>query len=136
MIRIERFMAFIQKPDGDSGCWLWTGAVKKGYGQYGREGGAHRVAYRHFCGPIPEGLEIDHLCRQQRCVNPNHLEPVTHLENMRRYAATITHCKRGHEFTEANTYRLQNRRLCRACSRIRSSEYAARKRARLSGVTA
>lgn len=74
-----------------SGCWLWQGHLDRhGYGTIcidGRTSGAHRVAYAAWRGPIPVGLEIDHLCREPRCVNPEHLEPVTRLENMRRRAA-------------------------------------------------
>lgn len=74
-------------------CWLWTGAVNaQGYGELGRgrhdEGNvlAHCAAYELLVGLVPEGLELDHLCRVRRCVNTNHLEPVTHRENMRRAA--------------------------------------------------
>lgn len=72
-------------------CWIWQGLKTKGYGHIRRPYStkAHRYAWTLAHGPIPEGLEIDHLCRQKACVNPDHLEPVTHLENMRRhYRAT------------------------------------------------
>ena len=69
-------------------CWRWTGTRdRSGYGQMkyqGRRPGAHRVSYELFVGPVPEGLELDHLCRSPECVRPDHLEPVTHAENMRR----------------------------------------------------
>lgn len=69
-------------------CWLWTASLStNGYGQftpYGRTVPAHRFSYETFVGPIPPRLEIDHLCGVRRCVNPDHLEPVTHHENMRR----------------------------------------------------
>jgi hypothetical protein len=108
------------------GCWLWQGSKnKQGYGQMwlaGRHMGAHRAAYILFVGPIPEGLFIDHLCGVPACVNPRHLEPVTNRENLLRGPgpagrhARQTHCKRGHEFTLANT-RISKRgeRICRAC---------------------
>lgn len=84
----ERFWSKVVEIDGDGSCWLWTAAKSgKGYGCVvidRRRYPAHRVAYEMFVGPIPEGLEIDHLCRVRNCVNPAHLEPVTHAENVRR----------------------------------------------------
>lgn len=75
-------------PEPNTGCWLWLGGhTPAGYGQIwysGRQGYAHRFAYELFRGPIPSGYDIDHLCRQRACVNPAHLEPVTHLVNVRR----------------------------------------------------
>lgn len=71
-------------------CWEWTGGRDgNGYGRIrvgGRQQGAHRISYELFVGPVPTGLELDHLCRLRHCVNPGHLEPVTHAENMRRGA--------------------------------------------------
>lgn len=108
----------------ESGCWLWTGSVDgPGYGKISADGvliGAHRVAYQLFVGPIPAGLHLDHLCRVRACVNPAHLEPVTHRENTRRGGpynarAQQTHCKRGHPFDEDNTYLWRRSRHCRAC---------------------
>lgn len=81
--RIRRFSI-----EADSGCWEWQLAVNKiGYGIIGVNGGskfAHRMSYLSIKGPIPEGLELDHLCCNKRCVNPDHLEPVTRSENVRR----------------------------------------------------
>jgi len=106
-------------------CWLWTGGTTTaGYGLVGRGGRgngmvlAHRVMYESVHGTIPDGLEIDHLCRVIRCVNPDHLEAVTHQVNINRgITATKTYCKHGHEFTSANTYIKSNGcRQCRECS--------------------
>lgn len=124
-------------PEPNSGCWLWMGNIgKAGYGTIFdvKVRRAHRVAYELFKGPIPDGLVLDHLCRVRCCVNPDHLEPVTDRENIKRGLATIsaaqvaawakklarTHCKWGHEFTEENTSRRDNYRLCRACKKLRN----------------
>ena len=124
----DRFWSRVDKTDG---CWLWTGAlVTGGYGSIGlgqrRNGLAHRVSYELHVGPIPNGLQIDHLCRVRRCVNPAHLDVVTIRENVlrgegitARYARK-THCAHGHEFTEENTRRTRtNGRVCRTCERNR-----------------
>ena len=85
---------FWEKVDKSGDCWLWTGAITNGYGVI-HSGAthvfAHRAAYEMSVQPIPEGLVIDHLCRVPRCVNPSHLEAVTHAENVRRGNA----CLRG-----------------------------------------
>ena len=109
-------------------CWLWRGHVKPtGYGQfYGQP--AHRRVYEAIIGPIPAGLHLDHLCEVLVCVNPAHLEPVTHRENMRRRNAKVTHCKQGHEFTPENTYQMPSgSRRCRACNRAAASRYRSTK---------
>jgi hypothetical protein len=113
-----------------AGCIVWTGAVDKlGYGRIGMQGKsklAHRISYQHYVGEIPVGLELDHLCRNPSCINPNHLEPVTRkvntdrglcAETHRKRFAAMTHCKRGHEFTVENTYfhPTHNRRQCKIC---------------------
>lgn len=128
---------------GAEGCWEWVASLDgNGYGQI-NEGGrgrplpAHRVVYEMVRGPIPEGLYVDHLCRNPRCVKPSHLEPVTHAENVRRgraglrrslQTAAMTHCKWGHEFTPENTYVGRNangnpRRVCRRCRADRQLQY-------------
>lgn len=104
-------------------CWLWTASADPlGYGHVYLNGAprlAHRVVYEFLVAPIDAGLDLDHLCRNPRCVNPAHLEPVTHAENMRR--TRKTHCSRGHEYTPGNTYTYQNKRgrECRICQHLR-----------------
>ena len=128
-----RFWRFVDK-GGE--CWLWTGSIQRGgYGMFlerpGKSVVAHRFAYRLLVGPVPEGLQLDHLCRVRNCVRPDHLEPVTARENTMRglgFAsanARKTHCKRGHEFTPENTRILTSgSRLCRACRRLREGRAA------------
>lgn len=73
-------------------CWEWLGYTHKGYGQIdiaGRTRVVHEVMFEHFVGPVPEGLELDHVCRNRRCANPNHLEVITHQENVRRGASGV-----------------------------------------------
>lgn len=122
-------------PEPNTGCWLWLRSLASGgYGQTTtgwrtRSGQrsevlAHRVSYILLCGPIPEDMHIDHLCRQRTCVNPDHMEVVTLGENVLRgdglsaRAARRTHCNYGHEFTPENTYHpKRGGRACRQCFR-------------------
>ena len=119
---IERLMQSVS-PEPNSGCWLWMGYVTKG--GYGRTKVASQITYAHRAvfeaikGPIPEGLHLDHLCRVQCCVNPQHLEPVTQVENNWRKNLAVTHCPAGHPYDLENTYWLNGYRSCRACHRIR-----------------
>ena len=119
-----------------SGCWLWTGKkTDKGYGAIRNNKktlAAHRVSYELHCGPIPDGKEIDHLCRVRHCVNPAHLEPVIHHVNVLRgeagkRQASLTHCKQGHPFDKSNTtIRPDGSRGCRICRREAGKRYASR----------
>lgn len=120
-------------------CWPWPGAVdRQGYGKATlnmKQTTAHRVVYQRLVGPIPAGLQLDHLCRNPPCVNPAHLEPVTAWENTLRSPiapsalnSKKTHCKHGHEFTEENTYRYKTFRYCRTCSRLSRARARARLR--------
>lgn len=103
----------------EKGCWYYTGARTLGYGRLWKDGQqdyAHRIAYELFVGPIPKGLEIDHLCRNRGCVNPAHLEAVPRKINA--YRRHLDICKNGHKYDEANTRTSANgRRVCRACAR-------------------
>lgn len=131
---IERFVEKVVV--APSGCHEWTAyRGNGGYGRFyldGRGALAHRWAYEHYRGPIPEGLQIDHLCRNRRCVNPDHLEPVTASENVLRgsvreaaqaRSARITHCPKGHEYTEENTYMTGGGRSCWTCKRANRRQH-------------
>lgn len=103
-----------------SSCWYWAKAPNKaGYGTHWVEGKvyrAHRFVYEALVGEIPEGLVLDHLCKNKLCVNPDHLEAVTQKVNMERgLHAQKTHCPHGHEYTPENTYLYDNRRTCKTC---------------------
>ena len=113
----------------EDGCWEWRRTRNRnGYGQIGVGGKtkvAHRVAYELAIGPIADGLQLDHLCRNRACINPAHLEPVTQSENIMRGSgfppqlASRTHCLNGHELHEGNIYRQPGRpahqRSCLTC---------------------
>lgn len=115
--------------DRTDSCWVWQGQTVKRYGKYaGRV--VHRRFYEVLVGPIPTGLEIDHLCRNTLCVNPLHLEPVTRAENARRRNVLYTHCRHGHEFTPTNTCLDRvGHRSCRTCRTECKRRSVAKKRA-------
>ena len=124
----ERFWSNVDK---STDCWMWIAAKNdRGYGQFTSRMEphntiyAHRVAYELQHGSIPEGLELDHLCRHPACVNPDHLEAVSHVVNCRRGSRPMqTHCKHGHEFTPENTYVKPNgHRFCKECKRTRDRD--------------
>lgn len=124
----------LPQPVGE--CWEWEGKVSgSGYAHIRIGGGNHVYLHRHLyeqeVGPISEGLEPDHLCNNTRCVNWNHLEPVTRQENLlRRYQRRPlpTHCRRGHEFTPENTYTTLTQRSCRTCKAEVKRAYKRRER--------
>ncbi|MFE5301833.1 HNH endonuclease signature motif containing protein [Streptomyces sp. NPDC056632] len=134
----DRCLSRVTKTDT---CWLWSGTLTKdgcGSFRFGLTNAAHRASYLLFVGPIPEGLQVDHVChnwdetcaggdtcRHRRCVNPAHLEAVTKRDNVLRgktiaaIAAAKTHCPEGHPYDEANTIfrNSDGARVCRACRR-------------------
>ena len=123
---LERFLLQIRPTEAS--CWEWAGNINvQGYGRITSVVSAHRFSYQYFVGCIPADLVIDHLCRNTKCVNPDHLETVTPRENLLRgvHPLVVIHhsgtCARGHEFNEENIYfRLDRpgRWNCRACRRL------------------
>lgn len=120
----ERFWERVDQTDD---CWLWTGKRHSlGYARFwvnGQREFVHRYAYELLVGSIPDSLEIDHLCRVRHCVNPDHLEAVTHKENLRRAPNQVTtvnarkeRCIRGHEFSGRDK---RGWRVCNKCIAIR-----------------
>ena len=121
-----------RRVDAANGCWVFTGALRNGYGAICVEGSTlytHRYAYERLTGPIPDGLVLDHLCRNRACFNPDHLEPVTQRENClrgERAGERVTACKRNHVYTPENTYRNPDGyRVCRTCKRERGRQRSA-----------
>lgn len=135
--RVASFEAKYRKGRLPHSCWKWLASARGRYGQFTGSSGrmqAHRWAYEHYVGPIPDGAVIDHLCRNRLCVNPDHLEPVTNRENLMRGQgitaknARKTHCLLGHEFTPENTYvsagrKDRSRRMCKACHYLHDKKW-------------
>lgn len=133
----------LRRVDAEGPCWEWTGALNGDeYGVVGRgrqgEGNVlvHRAVWTLLVGEIPHGLDLDHLCRNPRCCNPDHLEPVTRKENVARgarrpgYRRDVPTCARGHAWTAENTKQLLTQRKCRACIREDSRAKYARDKGR------
>lgn len=127
----------VEKIEG--GCWQWTHPLERnGYARLWvnrKNVGAHRFSYEYHVGPIPEGLEIDHLCRNKACVNPEHLEPVTTQENVRRMVAHRTpyqhlrdSCPNDHPYDEENTIHTATGRQCKTCKADANRAYYERNR--------
>ena len=121
---VERFWSKVDLDD-PADCWIWDAALQTaGYGNVWIEGTnhtAHKVAWVWEYGPVPDGLQLDHLCRNRRCVRPDHLEPVTSRENSHRSPLTLnyinaakTHCPKGHDYA-TNADERNGKRYCKAC---------------------
>ena len=132
-----RFFAKVLKTDS---CWFWTAAKKDGYGAFrvnGKTHRAHKWIYEKLRGKVSDGLELDHLCGHRNCVNIDHLEEVTHTENLRRAPigkralrkVIRTHCPSGHAYIKSNTYILPStgERRCRICLRKATERWKAKK---------
>ncbi|KKM73271.1 hypothetical protein LCGC14_1412210 [marine sediment metagenome] len=137
--KILRFWEKVETSPDD--CWVWTGAkYPGGYGCFwdGKKSVlSHRFYWEQINGVIPKGLELDHLCRNPACVNPQHIEAVTHRENvlrgrspeiMRQHQLSKTHCLRGHPYDDENTHirPANGERVCRACQALAKKRWRAR----------
>jgi hypothetical protein len=130
----QQFLFFRAIPEPNSGCWLWTGSIDRdGYGKF-RGALAHRLSFQAFKGTPPNNLTLDHLCRVTSCINPDHLEPVSHKINVLRGMsfsaenARRISCIHGHPFSGDNLYiKSTGKRCCRACWRRRAAAFKARK---------
>jgi hypothetical protein len=140
---IERFFGKIDLRRDPRGCWRWTDVTRNGYGRFqikGKKVTAHRYSYELIVGAIPEGLDLDHICRVRECVNPEHLEPKTRRQNLlaegsqssAAKAARKTHCDHGHPLSGDNLYRRRdnNCRQCIKCNTRRKAYYREQRRNR------
>ena len=141
---IDETARFFSKVNSGGVCWEWEGSqTPDGYGRHwiARKGPmAHRWIWEHLVGPIPDGFEVDHWCQNILCVNPDHLEPVPGVVNRERVKAVSakiaqenrTHCKWGHELTEANVTlrsKANNARQCKLCTRRKNREQYLKRKA-------
>ena len=117
-----------------SGCWLWTAALNNdGYARFFPYARGYKAAFEHWKGSVPEGKEIDHICGVRCCVNPAHLQAITHKENIAKSGAwefnrKKTHCPKGHPYSGDNLYMYGTNRQCLICRRARSLIYMRLKR--------
>lgn len=136
----QLFRRFFDKIERVGGCWIWLGSTNKdGYGLFhllGKMQSAHRVSYELHIGDIPEGMEIDHICRERSCVNPAHLEPVSRQENLDRMILAKTHCINGHDYKESSFIHLKGFRECSICAKKKKLAWQRRNRDKGKGLRA
>lgn len=138
---VESVLSRLDRPEGEAGCWVWTGKIgRDGYGHVSvkdRDRIVHRYVYEGINGRLESDLTLDHLCRNRACCNPDHLEPVTMRTNVLRGEgpsaanARKTHCKRGHVLWGENLkFNPDGARQCRTCLRLRDAAFKARRKQR------
>ena len=134
MTNSEHFMKFVSKQE--NGCWIWHAAISStGYGCYwfeGRVESAHIASYKMHVGSIPSGMELDHTCNVPRCVNPTHLNPVTHQQNIQLAFQRVpkkksAKCKRGHDLTGENRASWGTGDYCKICNAMRTRKSYAKR---------